>query len=252
MSAMPTTKALFGFDVIGSSSNPDDQLEEVRQAATELVGEAFEHTGVDVAARVNYSATGDGYLAAFPEESLPALVDAAHFLHGQVYLRNRRMLPTIGLRLAVHAAPVTVVDGDSFQRPVIELARLLDAAVVKDVVRRLADRHPVTVATILSAQAYRTAVLAGHTHRLHPHEFSMLQVADKEFEETAWVWIPGVAAGDLTTATATPTADRPAAEPGTPSPAGGSQVINGEVHGTGIIGTNSGSIVYNQLGQHRP
>ncbi|WP_206784083.1 hypothetical protein [Amycolatopsis sp. MtRt-6] len=245
---MPTTKALFGFDVIGSSSNPDDQLEEVRQAATELVSEAFEHTGVDVAARVNYSATGDGYLAAFPEESLPALIDAAHFLHGQIYLRNRRLLPPIGLRLAVHAAPVKVVDGDSFQRPMIELARLLDAGVVKDAVRRLADRHPVTVSTTLSDQAYRTAVLAGHTRRLHPHEFSRIQISNKEFEETAWAWIPGAAAGDLTSATAP--AHRPHPEPVTLPPAEHSQVINGGVQGTGFIGTNSGPIVHNHLGRH--
>lgn len=249
MSAMPTTKSLFGFDVIGSSGNPDDQLEEVRQAATELVGEAFEHTGVDTAARVNHSATGDGYLAAFPEESLPALIDAAHFLHGQVYLRNRRMLPPIGLRLAVHTAPIKVVDGDSFQRPMIELARLLDATVVKDAVRRLAAQRPVTVAMTVSAQAYRVAVLAGHTRRLPPHEFSRVRIADKEYEEAAWVWIPGAGIDDLVSAATPP--DRPPADPGTPPPAGGSQVLNGGVQGTGFIGTNSGPIVYNQLGRRR-
>lgn len=249
MSEMPTTKALFGFDVIGSSSNPDDQLEEVRQTATELVSEAFERADVEEAARVNYSATGDGYLAAFPEENLPALVDAAHFLHGQVYLRNRRFLPQIGLRLAVHAAPIKVVDGDSFQRPMIELARLLDAAVVKDVVRRLADQRPVTVAATLSAQAYRVAVLGGHTRRLLPHEFSQVRITNKEFEETAWVWIPGVAVDDLMSAAGP--AHRPRHEPVTLPPAEGGQVINGGVQGTGFIGTNSGPIVHNHLGGHR-
>ncbi|MEV6619573.1 hypothetical protein AB0M71_01545 [Amycolatopsis sp. NPDC051114] len=244
MSEMPATRALFGFDVIGSSSNDDDLLDEVRQTADELVSEAFDHTGVDTAARVNYSGTGDGYLAAFPESSLPALIDAAHFLHGRLYLRNRRSIPAIGLRLAVHAAPIRVVDGDSFQRPMIELARLLDASAVKDVVRRLADRRPVTVVTVLSAQAFRTAVQAGHTSRLVKHDFSRLVITNKEFEETSWVWIPGVVLDSLP-ATASP-------EPAAPTPAGGAQVINGGVQGTGFIGTNSGPIVNNYLGRKRP
>jgi hypothetical protein len=249
MSEMPTTKALFGFDVIGSSSNPDDQLEEVRQTATELVNEAFDRTGVDVAARVNHSGTGDGYLAAFPEESLPALIDAAHFLHGQVYLRNRRVLPPVGLRLAVHTAPIKVVDGDSFQRPMIELARLLDAAAVKAIVRRLAGHRPVTVVATLSAQAYRVAVQGGHTSRLHPHDFSRLTISNKEFEEPAWIWIPGGIIDESASA-ATPER-RPHAEPVAPALAGGGQVINGGVQGTGFIGTNSGPIVHNHLGGRR-
>jgi hypothetical protein len=239
MSEMPTTQALFGFDVIGSSSNDDDQLDEVRQTADELVAEAFDHTGVDATARVNYSGTGDGYLAAFPESSLPALIDTAHFLHGRLYVRNRRSIPAIRLRLAVHTAPIRVAAGDSFQRPMIEL----DAAEVKDVVRRLADRRPVTVVTVLSAQAFRAAVQAGHTSRLVKHDFSPLVIANKEFEETSWVWVPGVILDNLPT-TAPP-------EPATPATAGGSQVINGGVQGTGFIGTNSGPIVNNYVGRKR-
>jgi hypothetical protein len=241
MSEMPTTRALFGFDVIGSSSNDDDQLDEVRQTADELVAEAFDYTGVDTTARVNYSGTGDGYLAAFPESSLPALIDAAHFLHGRLYVRNRRSTPAIRMRMAVHTAPIHVVDGDSFQRPMIELARLLDAAAVKDIVRRLADRRPVTVVTVLSAQAFRAAVQAGHTSRLVKHDFSPLVIANKEFEETSWVWVPGVILDSLPI-TAPP-------EPATPTPTGGSQLINGGVQGTGFIGTNSGPIVNNYLGR---
>ncbi len=244
---MPTTKALFGFDVIGSSRNDDDQLEEVRQTANELVGEAFERSGVDVAGKVNHSGTGDGYLAAFPEPSLPALIDAAYFLHGQVYLRNRRFLPQIGLRVAVHAGPLEVVAGDSFQRPMIELSRLLEATVVKGIIGRLTGRRPVTVVAVLSEQAYRVAVRAGRTNRLLPHDFSPVAISNKEFDETSWVWIPGVAIDDLLAAPIPETQPHP--EPVTPT---GGQVINGGVQGTGFIGKNEGSIVNNYLGRKRP
>jgi hypothetical protein len=249
MSDMPTTRALFGFDVIGSSSNDDDQLDEVRQTAVELVSEAFEHTGVEVAGRANYSGTGDGYLAAFPETSLPALIDAAHFLHGRLYLRNRRSLPTIRLRLAVHTAPIRVVDGDSFQRPMAELARLLDATAVKDIVRRLTEQRPITVVAVLSAQAYRVAVKGRHTSRLLPHDFSEVEIRNKEFEETSWVWVPGVAIDSLAPVAAPERQAHP--EPATTPPTGTGQVINGGVQGTGFIGTNSGPIVNNYLGRKR-
>jgi hypothetical protein len=246
MSEMPTTRALFGFDVIGSSGNDDDQLDEVRQTADELVSEAFEYTGVDVAERVNHSGTGDGYLAAFPEQCLPALIDVAHFLHGRLYLRNRRTLPAIRLRLAAHTAPLQVVTGDSFQRSMIDLARLLDAPAVKDIVRRLSDHRPITVVAVLSQQAYRAAVQAGHTQRLSPHDFSEIKVTNKEFEETCHVWLPGVSIDSLPTLAVSKL--RPTTEP---APAPGSQVINGGVQGTGFIGTNSGPIVNNYLGRKR-
>ncbi|MEC3977970.1 hypothetical protein [Amycolatopsis sp. H20-H5] len=165
---MPATKALFGYDVIGASGVDDDLLDEVRQKAVDLVQEALEHAGVEAAGRANYSATGDGSLAVYPESDLPGLIDAAHFLQGRLYLHNREFLPPIRLRLCVHTAPVRVVDGDHFQRPTIELARLLEASAFKAAVRRMGTYHPATVALVVSDQAYRVAVRGQHTQRLRP------------------------------------------------------------------------------------
>jgi len=248
MSEMPTTKALFGYDVIGSSKTDDDQLEEVRQAAGALVEQALQLAGVDRDGRVNHSPTGDGSLAAYPERCLPALIDATYFLHGLLYQRNRKVLPQLRLRVAVHTGPLRVTDADNFQRPTIELARLLDAAPLKAIGRSLlANERPVTVLTAVSEQAFKVAVRSGETERLLPHDFRELAIVNKEFDQTCWAWIPGA---DPQAYSTSPASDVPAAPAG-PSPQG-SQVINGGVTGTGIANNQSGHNVTNVFSGHRP
>ena len=248
MNLMPTTRALFGYDVIGSSQTDDDQLEEIRQEAYEFVEEAFEHTGVDLSGRANYSATGDGSLAAYPEHSLPALIDAAHFLHGQLYLHNKKYLPAVRLRLAVHTAPIRITEGDSFQRPMIELARLLDAAPLKEIVRRLNEERPVTVVAAVSDQAYRVAVRGGHTRRLLTHDFGELEIANKEFKETCRVWAPGLGSGKIRELTRPAPTKHP--DHGTLPSTQGKQLINNGMQGMGD-GMNTGTIVVNGFGGSR-
>ncbi|RSN58718.1 hypothetical protein DMH01_22065 [Amycolatopsis sp. WAC 04182] len=250
---MPKTGALFGYDVIGSSSVDDDLLEEVRGNATDFVLEALEHVGVEERSRANYSSTGDGALAVYPESELPALIDAAYFLQGKLYLHNRAHRPAIRLRLAVHTAPVRITEEDNFQRPTIELARLLDAAEFKRVVRRMPDQNPVTVALVVSDQAYRVAVRSRHTQRLLPHDFGKVEVINKEFTEDCWIWIPGLDAErvrelSLPEPSAQPL-EQPASAPhGQPAPGG--IVIQGGLEGNNFLGANHGKITatYQQPG----
>lgn len=262
MNQMPTTKALFGYDVIGSSSTDDDLLDEVREIATDFVREALEHVGIEEQGRANYSPTGDGSLAVYPETDLPALIDAAYFLQGKLYLHNRTHRPAIKLRLSVHTAPVRITEDDNFQRPTIDLVRLLDADAFKEVVRRMARYRPVTVGLVLSDQAYRVAVQGRHTQRLHPHDFGDVDVTNKEFTERCWIWAPGLDAERIRELSLPEPPMKPA-EPATANteqpvplageqPVSGATVINGGMQGN-FVGTNYGTntSTYQQPGRHQ-
>jgi hypothetical protein len=189
---MPTTKAMFGYDVIGSSANDDDKLDEVRAYAATYLAEAFELAHVEVSDRTNYSPTGDGALACYPETSLPELIDATYHLDGKLHGHNRKYLPSVRLRVSIHTGPVRISDEETFQRRTIELARGLDASTFKEIIRRMDRFAPSTVAVILSDQAYRVAVLGGYTKRLLPHNFGEVEIANKEFNERCWVHVPGI------------------------------------------------------------
>ncbi|AXB45933.1 hypothetical protein [Amycolatopsis albispora] len=183
---------MFGYDIVGSSSNEDDELDEMRRNAARYVEEAFAHSGVQTAHRANYSSTGDGAFASFPETDLPALIDSAHYLDGQLHIHNRKFLPPIRLRLSVHTGPLEVTDSHIFQRRTIELARGLDARSFKKITEQIERYRPPTIALIVSDQAYRVAVQGRYTERLHPHNFGELVVRNKEFTERCWVHVPGL------------------------------------------------------------
>ncbi|MFI6026264.1 hypothetical protein [Amycolatopsis magusensis] len=183
---------MFGYDIVGSSSNDDDELEEMRRSAARYLEEAFAHTGVQTTQRANYSSTGDGAFASFPESDLPALIDSAHHLDGQLHMHNRKFLPSIRLRLSVHTGPLESSDGQTFQRRTIELARGLDAGSFKKITEQIERYRPPTIALIVSDQAYRVAVLGRYTERLHPHNFGALVINNKEFSERCWVHVPGL------------------------------------------------------------
>ncbi|WIX80544.1 hypothetical protein QRX50_07175 [Amycolatopsis carbonis] len=243
---MPSSKAVFGYDVIGSSSVEDDQLETLRSDAKELVEAALDKAGIDLATQRNYSGTGDGSLSAFSEPDLPALIDTAYELHCLLYNHNRRHLPTIQVRLAAHSGPVVVSDREHFQRPTIDLARLLDAKEFKALVKALNARLAVTAALIISDQAYRDAVKGRHTKKLTPHDFARLEVENKEFSAHCWVWAPGLDPDALPEIDPSPTAAPAATRPQGEIPSGtSSQHIGGSVYGVAIGGNNSGSITSN-------
>ncbi|HEV7978078.1 hypothetical protein [Amycolatopsis sp.] len=238
MNQMPTTKAMFGYDVIGSSANDDDKLDEVRAYAAKYVTEALDLAKVEVNDRTNYSPTGDGALACYPETSLPQLIDATYHLDGKLHGHNRRYLPPVRLRVSIHTGPVRISDEETFQRRTIELARGLDASTFKEIVRRMDRFAPSTVAVILSDQAYRVAVLGGYTERLRSHNFGDVEIANKEFNERCWVHVPGIDRERVRELShPDPVIDKPTgARPTPPS-------TPGYFQGNSVGGDNSGSMV---------
>lgn len=238
MNLMPSTRAMFSYDVIGSSTNDDDKLEEIRAYAAQYVAEAFDLSGVDVAGRANYSPTGDGAISSYPESSLPSLIDAVHYLDGKLLGHNRKYVAAVRLRISIHTGPVRATDDESFQRRTIELTRSQDAAVFKKIARRIEAFRPSTVALILSDQAYRVAVLGRHTERLHPYNFGEVQVANKEFTDRCWVHVPGLdkdRIGELSQPE--PSATNPSTEQSSPR--------YQNFQGNHVGGNNSGSMVAN-------
>lgn len=239
---MPSSKALFGYDIVDSSKVDDDQLDDLRREAKEFVEAALTESGADLTARANYSYTGDGSLSAFPEQDLPALVDAAYLLQPKLYQHNRRHRPAIRLRLAVHTAPVVVTEGERYQRPTINLSRLLAAKAFDELVEDLETRREVPVALVVSDQAYRAAVKGRHTERLRPDQFAPLRLGHKEFGEQGWVWAPGLDPDALPdpAKSSRPSTPSTARNPGGNGPA--PQFHTENVYGVSLQGSNYGPI----------
>jgi class 3 adenylate cyclase len=243
---MPLSRALFGYDVVGSSSHQDDELEDLRLNAARQVADAFAQAGVETDGRANYSPTGDGALAVYPESSLPALIDAMQFLDRALYRHNRKHLPQIRLRASVHTAPVRITEGENFQRGTIELARVLDAAPLKEIVRRMGDYRPPTVALIASDQAFKVAVQGRYTEWLRPDDFATVEVKNKEFTERCWVHVPGLDAERVRELVSHHPSTPPVAQPRNRPPA--TQHITGAVQGGVFGGDNHGGIVIGDPG----
>lgn len=239
---MPSSKALFGYDIVDSSKVDDDQLDDLRREAKEFVEAALTESGADLTARANYSYTGDGSLSAFPEQDLPALVDAAYLLQPKLYQHNRRHRPAIRLRLAVHTAPVVVTEDERYQRPTINLSRLLAAKAFDELVEALEVHREVPVALVVSDQAYRAAVKGRHTEHLRPDQFAPLRLGHKEFGDQGWVWAPGL---DPEALPDRAKSSRPPATSAARSPRddGPATRFNTEVvYGVNLQGTNHGPI----------
>ncbi|MGH3621859.1 MAG: hypothetical protein ACRDQ5_08725 [Sciscionella sp.] len=242
MSSMPPFKALLAVDVVGASAVEDDLLGEIRPAIDGMLRQAFDEVRLDYDERMNLSPTGDGDLMCFPEGFLPKIIDAACHLHALLYHHNRRRKPEIPMRVSIHTAPMNVSDQPSLQRGYIELTRMLEAAALKSVVRRCQRDAPFSLALILSDQAYRVAVLARRTAKLHPHAFAQVDVVNKEYRERCWVHVPGRDAARIAEFAAEPAVQRtPQDAPAT------SQVrnVNGAVQGNAINGDVAGPAIAN-------
>lgn len=236
MGSMPVSRALLAVDVVGSSSTDDDLLADIPSAVGRLLQDAFQAADLDIAERTNPSATGDGGLMSFPETFLPGLVDLAHHLEIVLYQHNRRHKPEIPMRLSVHAGPMIVTDEPTFQRPYIELTRMLEADELKTIVSRCREDGSFTLALILSDHAHRLAVRGRHTTHLRPHHFAELPVRGKNFEERCWLYIPGFDAARIAEfAQAKPSRGRQ------PNPGSGTVIGNSIHENTGTAIANFGT-----------
>nr|WP_042190484.1 hypothetical protein [Kibdelosporangium sp. MJ126-NF4]CEL19376.1 hypothetical protein [Kibdelosporangium sp. MJ126-NF4]CTQ94825.1 hypothetical protein [Kibdelosporangium sp. MJ126-NF4] len=202
MNPLPRHQALLGVDVIGSARNPGHYLEALKTTTDTMLRTALTDTGIGPIPAADWESTGDGALLTLPSSDLGALFDAASRLETLAAQHNRWNKPDVRLRIAVHVGPVGPRSG--YYEPKIAHSRLLNAPIFKQVVEQcLAERPADTVNTglIVSDDAYRAVFGGDHTNLVNKADFASVVVADKEFEQPAWIRVPGFEAKSLTSFT---------------------------------------------------
>ncbi|PRY36097.1 hypothetical protein [Umezawaea tangerina] len=203
MEKVPQHRALFGVDVVGSARNPGHLLNAIRTTVDESLDQALWAAGITPSEVLEQESTGDGALLTLPSGRLGALVDMAQHLEIALTEHNKWRRPDVRMRIAVEVGPVG--DRPGFYPAKISLARMLGAEAFKRAFQRCIDerRHEsASTALILSDHALRTTFGGDHTTLVHRTQFTRIPVRDKEFDNTAWIRIPGYVARDTSEETA--------------------------------------------------
>jgi hypothetical protein len=197
MAVMPGTRALLAVDVIGSARNPGYHRDRLWGELTAMLRSGFDAAGLTPAEVVGYEPTGDGALYTLPDNRLGALVDLTQRLDELAANRNRWSKPDIRLRVAVEMGAVG--DGPDYYSPKVDLNRLLGASAFKELVKRCVTENtdelgncPINSSLIVSGPAFRSVFGGDYTTLVRETDFVRLAAVHKEFNEQAWVRVPGV------------------------------------------------------------
>lgn len=198
MSLVPQYRAVFGVDVVGSASTPGHSAHAVPDGVEQMVSEALRTSGIAPTDAVEWEPGGDGALITFPSEFLGGLLDATQRLDVIAMRHNRRHKPELRFRAAIDVGPVGGSPG--FSPPKITASRLLESKEFKDLMKRCQDESgedAANTALIVSAGAGNAAFGGDHTSLVRRGDFADLGIQNKEYEDTAWVRVPGFDARSL-------------------------------------------------------
>ncbi|MGB3440859.1 MAG: hypothetical protein WBA97_19090 [Actinophytocola sp.] len=175
---------------------------------------------------------GDSEFAVLPSmEPEVVVVDRyVRELTAELHRYNDRLRPEARLRLrvAMHFGPLSPAElGHAGPAPVA-VARLLDSGVLR---AALAEVVPANLALLLSERIY-TDTVASLATTWRPDEFRQVRVHQKEFDEPAWLCVPGHDVHAMTLRV-----DEPPREPGPTSPGAQHVVQNtiNTVHGERVV-----------------
>lgn len=182
-------RLLVSVDAKGYGGATDRRQEEIQGALLRVLDEAAARAGLTRSGWTRQPG-GDGELAILPDsEDEPRVVEdfpraLAAALYG--YNRDLRTESRLRLRLAVHHGMTrTASNGHAGAGPVA-VSRLCDSRLLKDA---LAESGA-DLAVIYSRQIFADTIRQEHTG-LRPEELREVRVVQKEFDEPAWIWIPG-------------------------------------------------------------
>jgi len=203
------TRSLLALDIEHWSSRNAIEQRHLQQDLTRLVDEALEAARIDPS-EASRQATGDGLLLSFPAD-VPKRRLTQLFVHSldeslrehvyRAHSPERRMR----LRLALHSGDI-VDDGAAWQgRAVVEVCRLLDAEVLRRVLREATTSM---LAVLVSAHWYDEVIGAGWASE---HGYRHVVVPGKDGVRQRWVRVPGLSSPPGLT-----DADQPQASPRTP------------------------------------
>ncbi|MEU9122458.1 hypothetical protein AB0C96_21790 [Streptomyces sp. NPDC048506] len=177
-------------DVQSYGGNNDRRQSEIQHDLPRLLSRAALNAALD-RTRWHIQAKGDEQLAVAPMDgSEPRIVDdyIRHITAGLLtYNQDRVRGARMRVRAAVHHGPVEVADNGFAGRTVVTTCRLLNSAPLRGA---LAAADDADLVLALSDQVFQTTVAGGHT-TLPEAAFRRVPVQEKEYESTAWLWVPG-------------------------------------------------------------
>jgi|SRR5690606_26093682 len=220
VSPLPPYRGIVAVDAEKFSRQADRYLPDLSSAIPAVLEEAMARSGLSEvwAGRRFPQATGDGYVFGVDPGVLPALLypfldrlqETLEERDREFRTRSREL--RLRLRVSINVGPVS--DGgdplrDRISRTTNDTFRLLNARRVQ---KALADSHPdVTfVVAVLSRQVFEDVVKGGfggvHPDRLIPVD---AEVPDKDFLESAWLYIPKPSGGSTPPGSTARRSERP-------------------------------------------
>ncbi len=260
---LPPYRALLAVDVRDFSGYAGSDHAELTRRIRPTVAAAFARCGLGVLEdeEIWQRVIGDCYVAAFRSSMLPALLHPLlRALQEQLDHDNRHdpvAYPPrpVRMRAAVHVGPVTDpdddpgTDGSGDAR--VEVHRLLDADVLKDVLTRSGDAT--CVAALVSDRVHHDVV---HSHYIdEPTErYRPVDVVVKGYSGRAYLRVPEPSGEALDRGLVPALVDEGAGarpdEPGPPAPARtttiGIRRVDGDAHN--VITGNSGPVTFGNTG----
>jgi hypothetical protein len=162
----------------------------------EVLGEAFERSGLDFSHVEFPGQAGDGYAAGIDYHKLPHLIcpllDRLQDVLAEIDAQALRREPRMRLRASIHIGPLLGSDDPDgpagIGRAMNDLHRLLDAGPVRDALQHT-DPDTTFVAAVISQRAYEDAIQSGAC-ALPASLLTPIPVHVKQFTGTAWLYVP--------------------------------------------------------------
>ncbi len=184
----PVHHTIVAMDVAGSGGRDDVLQLRMRADLREIVSDTLALQSLDLAA-LDHSDLGDGIRLIIAEVS-PAVLLNPFAPNLATALRQHRKAASDAARLRLRVAITTGLlhrDAAGWAgAPLVECARMLDAALVRQV---LAADDRVDLVLVVSRAVYDGVVR--HGYGLDPDSFHPADIAEKETRATVWIHVPG-------------------------------------------------------------
>jgi O-acetyl-ADP-ribose deacetylase (regulator of RNase III) len=185
---LPTSMKLqmgFVVDVVEFGRRPAPDQEAVQQRLFALARDVLRDTGVNFDT-TDHQWTGDGFAAMLPTDIDPVRVLSGlmQATHRRLAEDNRAYRDRIRLRMAVGVGLVGVGATGFAGSMIVDINRLVDCGPLREAARA----HPESdVVILISDHVYAYVVRPGYL-RPPAGSFQRVDVALKEFHESAWLW----------------------------------------------------------------
>lgn len=195
MTLDPVHRSLVVVDIEDYSRRLNQGHLDLRKALRQILDEAFDSVGIEIIPGEQQD-QGDAFLTLVkPDVSKVALLDKlVRELENALRRCNRYRAneERIRLRVALHSGEVHV-DGTGFPGvATVTAMRLVDAEQLKKALRMTTK----DLAVIVSDSLYRDVVVHGYG-AIIPEEYGRVDVAVKQFNQSAWIRVPGCFAEDV-------------------------------------------------------